>query len=511
MSKSVKITVLIIGLIYLAFHLATLAYNPLPWYDETYFASISLNWQNHGSFFPMIAYHAKVLKEDFAYGPIYFILTGLSFKLFGFGILQFRIINFLFGLLLILVFSSILRLYKTNTTIVLIIAVVFLFDPFLNLALHEGRMDLVTLTFMLISALLLLGSLESGKLKNRELILSGIFAVTALLTTPRIGFIYLALCIVFLIWLIKNFTFQNFMQATLWVLPVIIIYSAWMFYAFGGVKELLAFYRELSKEEAAGYVGFLKPIYFIPKHEWLLIMVAIISLLYKLLLEEIKMNYFYIFSLLSIIIFYLIVVDVGPYSILIIPFYYFIITDTAESFKSFSFKKAQGPFLYLVSILLLFNLAFFLLKGMQIIGSLEQRDYQPADSFIRNYIPRGSKVVGDPLYFYSVIKAGSDFQYFNKYGTDEEREQKHREEYDYDYLIITDQSRKREPETILIYLTKAKFRKVGRFQKKPSVFSNKLSEMGVVSAVEDSGYNADLYVRLKFDETLPTAMIGNSK
>src|SRR3954469_703237 len=101
MSKHLKIICSVLAIFYLTFHLVTLSYNPLPWYDETYFASIALNLTHHGTFFPMIAYHAKVLKEDIAYGPVYFIFTGLSIKLFGFGIFQFRVINLLFGFLLV--------------------------------------------------------------------------------------------------------------------------------------------------------------------------------------------------------------------------------------------------------------------------------------------------------------------------------------------------------------------------------------------------------------------------
>jgi hypothetical protein len=504
MSKFFKVIFSVLAIFYLIFHLVTLPYNPLPWYDETYFASIALNLAHHGTFFPMVAYHAKVLKEDIAYGPVYFIFTGLSFKLFGFGIFQFRVINLLFGFLLVWIFSKILRLYHYSTTTILIIIGAFLLDPFLQLSLHEARMDLVTLALMLSSGFLLLRSLENGNLRITIVVFSGLLAVAALLTTPRIGFIYITLCLVFMLWLVKNFSAENLLKAAIWLLPVIIIYTCWIFYAFGGLTDLLSYYKELSKEEAAGYVGFFKPIYFIPKHEWLLIICAIICLLYKLVSEDIKLNYFYIFSLLSIVVFYIIVVDVGPYSILIIPFYYFIIAD---SLKDLSFKDLKNPLLYLSIILLTFNVGYFSLKGMQVAGSMEQRNPQEAEDFIKNYIPAGSKVVGDPLYYYAVIGAGSDYQYFNKYASNEQREQWHREQYDYDYLLITDQSKVRDAEAVLLYLSNAKFKKIARFEKESSAFTKKLSHLGLVSPTENSGYNADLYVRLKFDESLPTASI----
>jgi 4-amino-4-deoxy-L-arabinose transferase-like glycosyltransferase len=506
MLRPVKIAFSFLALLYIAFHLVTLSYSPLPWYDETYFASMALNFIDHHSFIPMIAYHAKVLKEDLAYGPVYFILTGLSFKLFGFGIFQFRIVNLLFGFLLIWLLLEILRIYHFSKTTILIITTAFMLDPFLQLSLHEARMDLVTLALMLSSAFIILRSMEGNNIKRSDIFLSGLLAGAALLTTPRIGFMYITLSIVIIIWLINNFSKKNLLNITLWFLPVLIVYAFWMFYAFGGVQELLSYYKERSKESLVGYAGFFKPVYFIPKHEWLLMICAMISLLYKLVSEDLKFNYFYLFSLLSIIFFYIIVVDLGPYSVLIIPFYYFIIAD---SLKGFSFKEIKNPFLYLALILLLFNLSYFSFKGLQVVASLEQRDYKQPDAFIKNYIPKGSKVLGDPIYFYSVIKAGSDFQYFNKNASNEKREKMHREQYDYDYLIITDQSRLRDPEAVLLYLSNSKFKKVARFEKELSYLTKKLSGLSLISTLENSGYNADLYVRLKFDQSLPTAMIND--
>jgi 4-amino-4-deoxy-L-arabinose transferase-like glycosyltransferase len=506
MSKQVKILSVFLALLYIGFHVVTLSSNPLPWYDETYFVSITRNLTDHGTFFPMVAYHAKVLKEDFSYGPLYFMFTGISFKLFGYGIFQFRIVNLLFGFLLIWLFSKILRFYNYSRSTMFIITAALLLDPFLNLALHEARMDLVTLALMLSSSFLLLKSFGEKNLKAPQIILSGLLAVAALLTTPRIGFIYLTLSVIWVIWLIKNLSKENVLMASLWFVPTIIFYFGWVFYAFGGIPELLEYYKELQKEEAAGYVGFFKPVHFIPRHEWLLIICAIISLLYKLLSENIKLNYFYLFSLLSIIVFYIIVVDVGPYSVLIIPFYYFIIAD---SLKDMSWREMRNPFLYLSLILLIFNFSYFSVKGLQITASMQQRNYKQADAFIKNYIPPGSKVLGDALYYYSVIKAGSDFQYFNKYATLEKREKMHREEYNYDYLIITDQSRARDPEAVLLYLSNDRFRKIARFEKKPSAFTQKISGMGLISATESSGYNADLYIRLKIDQSFPTARLIN--
>jgi 4-amino-4-deoxy-L-arabinose transferase-like glycosyltransferase len=480
MLRSVKITSIVLAVLYITYHLVTLSYDPLPGKDETQLAGIAYKFANQNSMISETGKDSEFIKESFVCAPAYFILTGLSFKLFGFGIFQFRLINLFFGFFLVLIFSRVLKLYNFSATHVLMLTVAFLSDPFLEQSLHEANNILLSLALMILSALILFNELEKEKLRLGTVLLSGLLAGFALLTTPLISFIYLTLSTLCMGWLIKNFSPKHLLKAFLWFLPVILIYTFWTFYSFEGIPGLLSYY----KESGAAYFGFFKPVNFIPKSEWLLIVCAILCLLYKLVSDEIKVNYFYLFSLLSIVVFYITVIDKGPYSVLIVPFYYFIIAD---SLKNISLKDVKNPFLYLSLVLLTFNFSSSSMNGFRAITEIENRNYKEADAFIKEHIPSGSKVIGDPVYFYSVKKAGSDFELLNDLRRSERNDEVNSRQLDYDYLIVTDLARKSDPETIVNYLSQAKYRKVARFE------------------IKNSGYNADLYVRLKFDQPLPTA------
>lgn len=61
-------------LLIIAYHLFTLEIQPLPWFDEVYFASIADNFINNGSLVPEIGSYARNGRPALTYGPVYFFL-----------------------------------------------------------------------------------------------------------------------------------------------------------------------------------------------------------------------------------------------------------------------------------------------------------------------------------------------------------------------------------------------------------------------------------------------------
>lgn len=150
-----------------------------------------------------------------------------------------------------------------------------------------------------------------------------------------------------------------------------------------------------------------------------------------------------------------------------------------------------------------YNSLFFVLKNTQAISSITQRDASQAAAFIKKHIPSNSKVIGEPLYYYAVIQAGSDFQYLNLYEDLEVREAFHREVYDYDYLIVTDHHKMRDDKKCIdYYVDKSPFEEVARFQLPRSEFSTQIANLSIMdfpllSDVERHGYNCTIYKRIK--------------
>ncbi len=179
----------------LALGFATLNISPLPWYDEVDFASITHSYAQNKSFTCSAndLYFPVKGTEVLYYGPVYFVLTGIITKLFGFGIFQFRVLNFVSGIVCVYLFIKLFeRLSGKQCTPVnkLIIALLMVSDYTYMQDMHSGRMDLLALMLVLIGLLL---ADSSSRRIWLNFSLSGFFIAAALLTTPRVYFVCTAL------------------------------------------------------------------------------------------------------------------------------------------------------------------------------------------------------------------------------------------------------------------------------------------------------------------------------
>jgi hypothetical protein len=484
--------IILCAVLCLPWYILTLTYYQLPSFYETYLASISLDFIGHGSFIPRVVYHATEAGETLSYGPVYFFLTGLSVKSFGIGMLQFRLVNLIFGFLCIWISMKILGHKEFGLTAILFL-IIFSLDPFFNLSLVEGGIYLTALFFALLSFHFVL---KDG---GRNTFYSATAASFALMTTPHSAIVIVGVVMILLMNAYKEDKYKPFI---LWTVTLLALYAIWVFYAFGGPLEYLDYYIALQKHETETSHAFSAGSFHIPKQEYVLIIIAVFSIVFNLIKRETGFpDLLSSVSIAVILLFHVVVPDGGLYSVLIIPFYYILVFNR-ENFR-WSFRN---PKLYMLMILLTYNLSYFMIKSVDVISSIEQKDPSIADKFIADNIPSGSKVVGDALYFYAVKKSGSDYQFFDKYATLEIREQRHREDFNYDYIIITEQSLKQEPEAVALYLENAEFKKVVELKIAPSVLCQKISALGLEINSEDSGYNAVIYLRIKDREIMPMAL-----
>ena len=485
MSNKVKFVFLLFASLYLAYHIFTLSSNPLPRVDEVFFASISKSLLEYGTFVPEICRETLNGEEVYLYGPIHFFLESFSFRIFGFGIFEYRWITFAFGITTILSTAVLFRLYHPSFKHYCLLILVFALDPFMNLSMHEGRMNLVAVSFVLIAIYFLIKGLRTERLYY--FFISGMFAVFAILTTPQVGFIILPAMLVFLYLMEGKNLKQSLLSIILWSLPVIVLYSCWMFYAFGGVAGLLKYYQQAHGEYFGGE-------FYIPRQEYLVILLATVSMIIGIYKKgKSYFNSLVAISLLSIFLFYALVVDWGPHSTLILPFYYFLIF---HGFAEEELSARRWSF-YPLLLLFIFNLSYFSLKSLQILSETENRSTKVADAFIKMNIPEGSKVIGDGQYYYSVVKAKSSYRIFDQYLSIEARERLLKEMYDYDYLIVSDRSRVKDPETVKFFLANAELKKVAQLKLDQSELSQWIAELGLFSNVERHGYNAEIFVRVK--------------
>lgn len=485
--------------VYLAYHLYTLDLNPLPWFDEVYYASMAQNVVQEGEFVAGAVHDARDGQEDLSYGPLHLLLTGYSMQVFGAEIFVFRLAEFVFGLLCLCMTLLLFRLFNPDTWMSALLVMAMALDPFFQLSLHEGRMDLAATFFALSSIYFLLKAFRRPYFEVHlgQTMLSGVLAALAMLTTPRIFVLLLPLFGVFVQYLLTRGVVGKWKYFVGWLLPALLLYSGWVWYAYGGPAGWLAYYQGAVQGNETARHGFLwAPLHFfyVPRHVFLLIGVAVLLVIIGALQRGVRyFNYLVMTSLVILVTFYIVVVDYGPYSTLILPFYYLLIFQTLYwQGKQLRFWRVSSLAFY---ALLVFNLGYTGLKGLQVLGEQEARDPDKVQPFVDQHIGEGKKVVGDATYYYAVTKAGSRLQLIDKYDTHENRERKHRESWEYDYLIVSDMLLKRRPDLIDLYIKNGRLQEVARYRVAPDPLFTLPGNLRLLSNMEASGYSGRIYRR----------------
>jgi len=414
------------------FNLLTLNYSPLPWFDEVYFASITKSYSETGLF----KFYISPLYDSgevLRYGPLYFIFTSIIVKIFGFGLFQYRILNFVASVLCIYIASLILKKYKLSNKDLFFFITIYLFDVMFVMNSHSGRMDGVALLFVLIFHYLVLNYNKN----YWNLPLSGVAFAISILTTPRSVFFMLPIIFYFgfvlMLHLKKD---KNYLRLLSWAIPPIILYLFWIFIKFGSIQSYFDYYlqKRTTEHGSDSYLEtFIQFSPYIFKFQIPLFVVTTLSII-LLIFSKAKKHFFIFISLANIFIFYGFILDTGMYSIFILPFYYLII------FLSFNINPINNKLKYSIYIfLLLFNLSTFVIKNTGIVLDLKLRDYKRLNSIVNQNIPKNSRVIGNEVYFYTVIQNNCDFQTIERGGNWLDRYDYQAKVFDFDYLILNEQ------------------------------------------------------------------------
>ena len=464
---------------YLCYLFFSIDLQPIPWFDETFFASIAHCYGLHGTLVPEIAATVMNQQQLLIYGPVYFVLTSFSFDCFGFGVWQFRIVSMVFGLgvlLMMMLLKKQLVKQKWGTWD-MVWVMILVTDPFFNMCLHEGRMDLVALFLMLLALYLFLIAVE--KSQNWLFLLVGICVSLAILTTPRVGFIALVLVVV-VIYLVAT---KRIVLRHVFFLgsPIVVIYGCWIEMC-GGFRSFFDLYwtsfdQSGTQDSVLNYIG---TNFYIPTHEYLLIVISICIVMVGMMQKnQFFKHYFAWLSLGSICIFYLLIKDWGPYSIFILPFYYLLCMGLQN--------QSNMLFKVLIMLLLAFNGSFFCFKAIQTVVSASARNPTIAYDFVHQHIPKGSKVIGDATYYYAVVQNGSSYEYIDKYAPLNKREALLRTKYNYQYVIVSNIEKARYAVAFKYFASKTKLRLVAK-RSAPT-----LVKFPFVSSFDAQGYACSLY------------------
>lgn len=376
-----------------------------PWFDEVYYADITLDLLNNGTFYcPVDAVRTE--GQVLVYGPVYFAVNAFIIKILGFGVWQFRLLSVLGALILIYIF---LKQTKTTTNFkyAILFIVLIITDRVVNFSLHSGRMDLFAVLLLVFAGLTI-----ANKNTNRWIqgIVAGVFIALASLTTIRI-----CLMLPFLIFLPlfekeKSDKLKLFYTLTISFIIFIAIYAIWIYYAYGSVNNMIHYISSISllDQHFSGvtenlFNKFFRKVYEIPK--FLLFYASVIYLIKK----KHFYNRFLWFSILISFSFTVFVDEVGPYRAMIFPILYFVVIYVTFIFLKDKSIKYKIP-LYL-AFLVIAGINLLLISGRYVViyKNWEALSTHNIDKIIKKNIPENAKVVGDFKYYYSCKKNNAKY------------------------------------------------------------------------------------------------------
>lgn len=481
----------IVVVIVIILHIITLNVSPVAWFDEVFFMDVTVSFLENGKF--ELSMSPTYNKEILAYGPIYFLLTGLSIKLFGLGLFQFRMVNLLFGILSVFVFKKILvSHYRIKAYIANILTILLLIQSTYHSSLHSGRMDLVALFFVLCGYFLFL-----NKKENYSYAVGVLFSL-ALLTTPRVAVLLIGVPIYLILNILKSRFSKDSILNTLKIgVTFFFVYSIWFFYAFGSISNFISYYSDLTN-----YVGGSKsfPVVMYP--------ILLLGILPTILLFFIKKpnNFLYnpqiFIPIVSILGFHLLVsITSVLYFAMIIPFYLFLFSYSIRHTKMLyelnilKFKiNVTATLLY--SILTVFSIILVIKIGI-VYSTFSDRSPNDIYNFIERETEQNASVIADYKYGYAAKL--NDLNFISSEYNVETKEQKIKflefvANKEIEYLIISDvKSNKTEFLTALIDV--GNFKKVSEFKSSRNQLLQKIIK--IVPMKFEDNYNGTLYKRDK--------------
>jgi len=426
---------LVLILLGFGYHSMTLKISPMPWFDETYFASLTLHFIESGDFMadigPMLE---SFYPQSKAYGPAYFLVTGFSIKVFGFGILQMRLPALIFGLLFLFVFDKILIVSEISRSVSNLAVCTLLFDAIFLQNIHSARMDSMALLLVGLGIYHLLKAMN--KEATIDFLACGIYFGLAALTTPRIAVCLFGPGLIAATFFLSKPGKKRFLHLLCIPVLVFLLYSIWVFWGFGGYEAAYNYFFGQPKETlhfkslADGYISAKK---YIPPFQYPVLLIFTVFLITTFYFRRSTKWIFWI-SLVNLLAFYSLVNDTGMYSILAMPWLYMALACMAQSFSQMKF--IETAIRVSMGCILLMYFGIFALKNTAIWLFAKSRDLEIAQAQVNQLMPRNSRVIGDEAFYYFVKKAGSDFQYLDRGAGTESRILYHQNDYNFQYILV---------------------------------------------------------------------------
>jgi hypothetical protein len=419
--------------LYVLLHALTLTRCPVPYFDDTFFASVGASFLRTGAL--QLAVSPLWMADPvYLYGPVYFLLQRVVFEHLGFGIFQNRMLGLTFGVGIVLLVFVALRQAGVRRNVALSACILLALDPTLHLSLHSGRMDNVALFFVLAAFVLLQRAWAAdGTASLRLCAIAGLLTGLGVLTTPRSSFLVVCMGGILLVRSLLVRTASRALQLACWALPLVGLYLSWVGYAFGGVQALVTYYGRYVDTYVGGRF-FVRAVH----APLLAVLVAVAAFRLATISGKRAMRFdeLLAFTLAGVVAFHALGINPSRfgtvYSIYFVPLVYMALACLTAGIAGDRIRR--GVF----ALLLVVNAGVFAARTVLELGQWRSRDPAPVERMVRAAIPQGSRVIGDDKFYFAVVTAGSDYQYWQRGGTVSERVAYHADQYGFDYLVTNE-------------------------------------------------------------------------
>lgn len=143
--------IFILSIIFIILYCFNLDKFPHLWLDEAYFSNPAYNLAIAGNFGTSMSYGLyNIANITYWQPPVYFLLLASSFKVFGFGLFQGRIVSVFLGLITV-IFTYLLSKELFNKKIAILASIFLIANPFFFFICREIRMDIAVACFGLMA------------------------------------------------------------------------------------------------------------------------------------------------------------------------------------------------------------------------------------------------------------------------------------------------------------------------------------------------------------------------
>lgn len=415
---------------------------PHVWIDENLFSNPAFTLITNGKLGTTLLYNVSNM-QNFTYWqpPLYILLISVSFKLFGLGVTQGRMVSVILGLISI-VFTYLLGKELYNKKVGLIASTLLVFNFLFFYVAREIRMDVAVVCFTLIAVFLMILALKKSSLLYY--FLSGVVAMMSFLSHPNglIGIITIYILIFVYKYSSYNLTLFNgiisfFKEKGVYLyslgliltsLPYIwyisLDYSSFKEQFMGNIGHSVFSPVNNILNEPSRYISFLNSSTFnnlmAGNHLFLIVIIVVIILtlfltligvIYGLKEKKIQNKLLLTIFFSNIILLMLLVSNKSAvqYLSILLPYWLILIAaifypiNFKNTFKNFFHRK------YLKSSFLISFLTFFIIFNFGAVTysiySNVNYDYYDVEVEVSNYIPPGSSVVGDGNYYLALSKS----------------------------------------------------------------------------------------------------------